>query len=281
MKIITTVREMQAEARRIRSAGRIIGFVPTMGFLHAGHLSLIRTAREKADIIVLSIYVNPTQFGPDEDLSRYPRDFDRDEEMARRAGVDILFYPSDSEIYPPGHRTFVEVEDITRRLCGASRPAHFRGVTTIVAKLFHAVQPHVAVFGQKDAQQAIVIRRMAKDLNFDVEIAVAPIVREPDGLAMSSRNTYLSPDERRDALALYESLRLAEERIRSGERNAGVIIESVAAHIRSKTHNRIDYVACVDAETLDPLETVSGRVLIALAVSTGRTRLIDNIILDV
>jgi pantoate--beta-alanine ligase len=279
MLIIQTIREMQAEADRLRSAGKRIGFVPTMGFLHEGHLSLIRVAKANSDVVVLSIFVNPLQFGPREDLSRYPRDFARDEAMAKKEGVDIIFNPSESEMYPDGYVTTVNVEGLTDVLCGASRPGHFRGVTTVVAKLFLAVKPHAAVFGQKDAQQVVVIRKMVRDLNIDLSIVVAPIVREPDGLAMSSRNVYLSPEERADALALSQSLQMAESMIRKGERKTETIIRAMEDLIRSRKNTRIDYIEIVDPDTLGPLATVESGALIAVAVFVGKTRLIDNMII--
>ena len=281
MKVIRTVKGMQAEAEKRRRAGQAIGFVPTMGYLHEGHLSLIRMARERADVVVVSIFVNPTQFGPDEDLARYPRDFARDERLAGEAGADIVFYPTEEEMYPDGYLTSVTVEEMTKTLCGASRPMHFRGVTTVCAKLFHAVKPHFAVFGQKDAQQAVVIRRMVRDLNFDMEIVVGPIVREADGLAMSSRNAYLSDEERQDARVLYESLRLAEAMVEKGERETAGIVEAVRNRIDAKAKTRIDYVSVVDPETLQPLDRIKDRALIALAVFVGKTRLIDNTVVDV
>jgi pantoate--beta-alanine ligase len=280
MMIIKTIHEMQAEADRLRSTGRRIGFVPTMGYLHEGHLSLIRVAKRHADAVGVSIFVNPTQFGPGEDLAKYPRDFERDERLCLNEGVDFLFYPSEAEMYPENYFTYVNVEEITDMLCGASRPGHFRGVTTVVAKLFHAVKPHSAVFGQKDAQQAAVIRRMARDLNFDIEILVAPIVREPDGLAMSSRNVTLSPAEREDALSLNRSLRMAEEMIRKGEWDSAKIVRAVRDMIESKKHARIDYVSVVDPDTFQPLDAVEAEALIAVAVYVGKTRLIDNILVN-
>ncbi len=276
MKIIRTVREMQTEADTLRQAGKKIGFVPTMGYLHEGHLSLIRIARSRADVVVVSIFINPTQFGPDEDLDQYPRDFTRDERLAEVSGTDIIFYPSKEEMYPLGYMTYVNVEEMTNTLCGASRPTHFRGVTTICTKLFLAVKPHFAVFGQKDAQQAVVIRRMVKDLNIDMDIIVGPIIREDDGLAKSSRNAYLSPDERQDALALNESLRIAEYLIAKGERKTEIIIQSVRDHIDARTQTRIDYIRIVHPETLYPLNKIEDRALIALAVFVGESRLIDN-----
>lgn len=281
MKVIKTIKEMQTEAEKLRHVSKIIGFVPTMGYLHEGHLSLIRIARKSADVVVISIYVNPTQFGLNEDLGKYPRDFERDERLAEKEGVDIIFYPSNEEVYPEGYLTYVTVEEITKILCGASRPVHFRGVTTICTKLFHAVKPHFAVFGQKDAQQAVVIQRMVKDLDFDMEIIVGPIVREEDGLAMSSRNNYLSPEERQDALSLYQSLRLAEDLVRKGEMNTRVIVEAMRKLIEKKKSTLIDYISIVHPETLRALHKIEDSALIALAVYVGNTRLIDNTIVKV
>ena len=281
MKTITSVREMQQTANRIREEGKRIALVPTMGYLHQGHLSLIRRAREKADVVVTSIYVNPTQFGPKEDFAAYPRDLAGDAALAEDAGNDFLFVPSDREMYPDGYQTFVKVEKLTIGLCGASRPTHFQGVTTIVAKLFNIVKPHVAIFGAKDAQQAIVIKRMAADLNFDMEIDVAPIVREPDGLAMSSRNAYLSSQERRVATVLYRSLLEAERRIKDGERDIQSIKRMMQDMIEATPASKTDYLEIVDAETLQPLEIITGEALIAIAVYIGKTRLIDNIRLRV
>jgi len=280
-RIIKTIRDMQAEADRIRSEGKTIGFVPTMGYLHEGHLSLMRIAREKADVVVLSIYVNPTQFGPNEDFENYPRDFERDEKLAAQEGVDIIFYPSNDEIYPDGFATTVHVSELTEGLCGASRPGHFDGVTTVCSKLFSAVKPHFAVFGQKDAQQALVIQRMVQDLNLDLDIEIAPIVRESDGLAMSSRNVYLDTEERISALSLNQSLKLAELLVQQGERKRTLIIAQMKELIESKTAIRIDYIEIVDAETLQPIDVLSGKVLIALAVFVGKIRLIDNILLNI
>jgi pantoate--beta-alanine ligase len=280
MKIIRDVKGMQAVAERLYREGKTVGFVPTMGYFHEGHLSLMRIARKQADVVVASIYVNPTQFGPNEDLDKYPRDFERDETLAEKEGVDILFYPDDSEMYPEGYLTYVKVHEITEILCGASRPTHFQGVTTICAKLFHIIKPHFAVFGQKDYQQAVVIRRMVRDLNFDLEIVLGPIVREKDGLAMSSRNTYLSAEGRKSALALCESLRMAEKMIQKGERSSKVLIESIRKHIQSKPFTKIDYVSIVHPETLQPLNRIEDCVVIVLAVFVGQTRLIDNAIIQ-
>jgi len=281
MKIITSVTEMQRLADRLRRDGKIIGLVPTMGYLHEGHLSLVREAKQRCDVAVMSIYVNPTQFAANEDLEAYPRDLERDVELAKTVGCDIVFHPQSREMYPDGYLTYVQVEEITRVLCGKSRPIHFRGVTTIVAKLFHIVKPHVAVFGQKDAQQAIVIRRMVDDLNFDVEIVVAPIVRERDGLAMSSRNTYLSPGQRNQAVALNQALFMAKEEIEEGERDSAALKKIIRTRLSQLPESEIDYIEIVDARNLRPIKKLSGEVLIALAVKIGTTRLIDNFLIEV
>ncbi|MCR4438419.1 MAG: pantoate--beta-alanine ligase [bacterium] len=281
VQLVRKVRDMQLQAERWRQEGRLVGLVPTMGYLHEGHLSLIRIARERSDVVVTSIFVNPTQFAPHEDYQRYPRDLPRDMALAEQAGCDVIFHPSVEEMYPAGYLTYVEVEKITGVLCGRSRPTHFRGVTTVVAKLFNIVKPHVAVFGQKDAQQALVVRRMAQDLNFDLEIVVAPIVREPDGLAMSSRNSYLSPEERRQAVVLSKALQRASELVAAGERSAARLVMEMEAVIRTAPSARVDYVAVVDAQTLEEVEQLRGQVLIALAVWIGSTRLIDNVMVEV
>jgi len=281
MKIITAVAEMQRTAESLRNSGKRIGFVPTMGFLHDGHLSLVREAEKHADVTVMSIFVNPTQFGPHEDFEDYPRDFERDVTLAQSVGCDIIFYPDRHEMYPDPYLTYVTVEKLTSVLCGASRPTHFRGVTTIVAKLFNIVKPHVAVFGQKDAQQAIVIKRMTADLNFDIKIIVAPIVREPDGLAMSSRNTYLLPHQRQQAVVLYQSLQLARKMIDQGERDAKVIQQAMRSLIEQQPDAQIDYIELVDTTNLAPVQHLQGEVLIALAVKIGKPRLIDNIIVTI
>ncbi|HET7152280.1 MAG TPA: pantoate--beta-alanine ligase, partial [Candidatus Kapabacteria bacterium] len=231
MTIITSIREMQEHSAAARLSQKRIGVVPTMGYLHEGHLSLVRAAKATCDLVIMTIFVNPTQFAPNEDLARYPRDFTRDTELAAGSGVDVIFAPTADEMYPPGYDVYIALEKLGTVLEGEFRPTHFRGVLTVVAKLFNITQPNVAVFGQKDAQQAVVIRRMARDLNFDIDIVIAPIVREPDGLAMSSRNVYLSPTERVQALALSRSLKLAEEMIANGERDAKKILNSLSAHI--------------------------------------------------
>jgi pantoate--beta-alanine ligase len=283
MRIISKVKEMQKVADELRKEGKIIGVVPTMGYLHEGHLSLIRLAKEKSDVVITTIFVNPLQFAPNEDYDRYPRDFERDVKLAQSAGCDIIFHPSVEEMYPQNFLTYVEVDKLTKVLEGEFRPTHFRGVTTVVAKLFNITKPHIAVFGQKDAQQALIIKQMVRDLNFDIEIIVAPIVREPDGLAMSSRNVYLSDSERKDATVLYESLKLAEKLIENGERNSKNIILKMEELIKSKPTAKIDYIAIVEPETLEKVETLSEgkEYLIALAVRIGSTRLIDNTIVKI
>jgi pantoate--beta-alanine ligase len=278
MKIVETISRMSTLVKIAKKEGKTIGFVPTMGYLHEGHLSLARAAKKHTDVVVMSIFVNPLQFGPNEDLSKYPRDFKRDEEMARLAGVDILFYPSEKEMYPEGYSTYVEVKGLSETLCGLSRPGHFKGVATIVAKLFGIVRPDIAYFGQKDAQQVAVIRKMASDLNMAIEIMAMPIVREKDGLAMSSRNSYLSESERKDASVLHQSLLKAESMIRSGEKDSKKLIRTVESMIRQKPSARIDYIAVVNEKDFKDMDTITGNSLVALAVFIGKTRLIDNII---
>jgi pantoate--beta-alanine ligase len=268
-------------AKKARRASQKIGFVPTMGYLHEGHLSLIRKARSLSQLVVVSLFVNPTQFGPNEDYGSYPRDVSRDTKLSQKAGCDILFMPAAEEVYPRGFCSYVEVENLTQGLCGASRPHHFRGVTTVVTKLFNIIRPHLAVFGQKDAQQALVIRRMVRDLNQDVEIVIAPTVREPDGLAMSSRNEYLTPEERAEAPVLYQALRWARSQIEGGERGVENLIKGMSRMIGKKKTAEIDYVSVVDVEQLKPLERVEGGVLIALAVKFRQARLIDNLIIQI
>jgi pantoate--beta-alanine ligase len=282
MKIIQKINEMQVEAERLRQEGKKIGVVPTMGYLHEGHAALIRRARELADTVITTIFVNPAQFGPGEDLERYPRNFERDQKIASAAGTDIIFHPDAADMYPPGYQTYVEVEGVSKVLEGKFRPTHFRGVTTVVAKLLLATKPHVAVFGQKDAQQAYIVRRMVRDLNFDVDIVVAPIVREVDGLAMSSRNTYLTLDQRSKAKVLYESLTHAENLVRGGERSVSKIKQEMERIIQRAHEARIDYIAFVKPETFTEVEVIEPpEVLVALAVRFGATRLIDNIIVSV
>ncbi len=279
MKIIRSVSEMQHEAELLRVAGRTIALVPTMGYLHAGHESLMREARRSADVVVLSIFVNPTQFGPSEDFSRYPRDVERDKAIAAGAGVDVVFLPDAPDVYPDEYSVYVEEEEVTRILEGKIRPTHFRGVTTIVAKLFNICKPHIAVFGQKDAQQAFIVGKMIRDLNFDVKMIVAPIVRESDGLAMSSRNVYLSKDDRTRAIVLYESLKFAEREVQQGESTVGKIRESMDRMIRSKGSPVVDYIAFLDPERFREIDRITiPAVLVALAARFGGTRLIDNLI---
>jgi pantoate--beta-alanine ligase len=279
MRIVSSVRQMQAVSLRFRREGRRIGFVPTMGFLHEGHLSLMKRATQASDRLVVSIFVNPIQFGPGEDLAAYPRDPKRDRRLCRKAGVDVLFCPSRRDMYASDHTVYVEETRLSAGLCGASRPGHFRGVATVVAKLFNAVLPDAAVFGQKDAQQAAVIERMTRDLNFPVRIIVAPTVREPDGLAMSSRNAYLSKEERGRAACLCRALRLAERLHKGGERDAGRLVRAAREVLRSAGPVRIEYIEAVDRRTLEPVSRIRGDVLLALAVRIGRTRLIDNTVL--
>ncbi|NQU08554.1 MAG: pantoate--beta-alanine ligase [Candidatus Abyssubacteria bacterium] len=276
MKIVRDPAKMQALADKMRREGLRIGLVPTMGFLHEGHASLIRAAAKQTDAVVLSIFVNPTQFGPDEDLDAYPRDFERDEQIAVSEGADCIFYPTPDNMYGPGYQTYVTVERLTRSHCGASRSVHFRGVATVCAKLFNVVLPHKAFFGQKDYQQCAVIRRMVKDLNMNLEIVVVPTVRESDGLAMSSRNAYLSPGQRKEALCLFEALQLAKDMAKSGESDAKKIVAAMRGYIEGRPSARIDYVSVADADTLEELDTITGRAVALLAVFIGKTRLIDN-----
>ena len=281
MKIIRSPKRMQRVAAALRAEGRRIGFVPTMGYLHDGHLSLVRRSRAECDLTVMSIYVNPLQFGPQEDFARYPRDEKRDVRLAHAAGVEYLFIPQQDDMRPEGFSTAVTVAGISETMCGASRPGHFRGVATIVAKLFTIVSPHRAYFGQKDAQQVAVITRMARDLSFPVAIRVLPIVREKDGLAMSSRNAYLSPQEREDARVLYQTLCRARDLIMQGERHAAVLRRAMKRLINTIDSATIDYIAVVDSDRCMPRTIVSGKTLIALAVYIGNVRLIDNIIVNI
>lgn len=260
-------------------AGKTIAFVPTMGWLHEGHLALMREGRRHGDALVASIFVNPAQFGPAEDFEAYPRDLDRDMKLAESLGVDILFAPHARAMYGKAYQTYVDLEKLPGHLCGLSRPGHFRGVATVVTKLFNIVRPQVAIFGQKDYQQLAVIRRMVRDLNLDIRIIGVPTVRESDGLAMSSRNTYLSENERRSALSVFQSLQQARESVAEGIRDASTLIQRASEFIGSQPHVKMDYVAVCDPETLEAVERVEGPTLMALAVRVGKTRLIDNIIL--
>jgi pantoate--beta-alanine ligase len=282
MKTISSLMEMQATANQLCRAGRKIGFVPTMGYLHAGHLSLIKAAREQCDSVIVSVFVNPTQFAPNEDFAQYPRDVARDAALASEAGVDFFFIPETVEMYPDGYSTFVTVEGLSSLLEGAVRPTHFRGVTTVVLKLLELTKPHVMYLGQKDVQQCAVLRRMARDLNLDVIISICPTVRESDGLAMSSRNVYLSPEDRRDVPILHRSLRDAAERIHSGVLDCLQIRAGMEALLSSVPHASPDYIAIIDGETLQPIATIDKhrQTIIALAVRFGATRLIDNAIID-
>jgi pantoate--beta-alanine ligase len=278
MQIVRTVAEMRAALRSLRSKGLIIGLVPTMGALHAGHLSLVRAAREQCDAVVVSIFVNPTQFGPSEDFSKYPRTFNTDRKLLEEEKVDILFAPGVDEMYPSGSTTFVTVEEIGDRLDGASRPGHFRGVATVVAKLFHIVEPDKTYFGQKDAAQVAVLRRMVRDLNFPLELIACPTVREPDGLAMSSRNRYISSEDRTHALALSKTLFRTEQRIAAGIFTAQTLIDDAVAALAAEPHIRLDYFRIVDPDTLVDVEDIRNGALIAVAAFVGTTRLIDNIL---
>jgi pantoate--beta-alanine ligase len=281
MDVIDNIDEMQAIAEEHRRRGDTIGFVPTMGALHEGHLSLVRLAKAKAPWVVVSVFVNPTQFGPGEDFEKYPRDLERDARLLEAEGCDLIFTPTAHAMYPLGHRTRVAVDELQDTLCGRSRPGHFDGVATVVLKLFNIVQPDIAVFGQKDAQQLVIIRRMVKDLDLKVEIIAAPTVREPDGLAASSRNEYLSSEEREQATCLYRALGRAEELFGEGERNAGRVIEEMNRIIEAESRADPEYVSIVDPVTLADLETIEDEALVALAVRFGETRLIDNVHLRV
>lgn len=279
MKVIKTVAEMQQYANEARLAGKKIGLVPTMGYLHEGHMSLVDKARFENSVVVVSIFVNPTQFAPNEDLAAYPKDFEADRKKCQEASVDVIFYPDEKEMYPNIHLTWVDVDVITKKLCGKTRPTHFRGVATVVAKLFNIIKPNKAYFGQKDYQQSLVIIKMVKDLNFDVKIVTCPIVREKDGLAMSSRNKYLSSDERKEAVVLYQSLERAKWIITEGEKRAATIKFEMKQMIQ-KTSGEIEYIEVLNAKNLDNLDIIKGKVLVALAVKFGKARLIDNIVID-
>ena len=276
MKIISSIREMQAFSESARNSGQKISFVPTMGYFHDGHLSLMREGRKRADCLAISIYVNPTQFGPSEDFEKYPRDFDRDKGLAGDVGVDVIFYPENTEMYPEHYQTYVNVENVTENLCGMSRPGHFRGVTTVCAKLFNIVKPHYAIFGEKDFQQLAAIKRMVLDLNMDLDIIGMPIVRESDGLAMSSRNVYLKEDERKAALSLSRSLNIAKDMYDRGERDVASILAEVRKYIERHLHANIDYAKICDTTTLKDVKHIEGESVLALAVKISKTRLIDN-----
>ncbi len=280
MQIITSVPEMQHYSDKSRVNGNKIAVVPTMGYLHEGHLSLIRLAKQLSDLVITTIFVNPTQFSPEEDFEKYPRDLNRDISLCTSAGCDVVFAPDVAAMYNNNFLTYVSVDNITNKLEGIFRPAHFKGVTTVVAKLFNITKPHIAVFGQKDAQQVAVIKKMVKDLNFDIQIIVGPTIREADGLAMSSRNIYLTNGERKDASVLYKSLKLAEEEIKKGENSIEKIKAKMTDLILSKPNFKIDYISFNDAETLEELATITQTpVLISLAARIGKVRLIDNCII--
>ncbi len=279
LNIYATIEEMRAACRALRQEGKRLGFVPTMGALHEGHLSLVRAAKAACDVVAVSIFVNPAQFGPNEDLAKYPRPFERDRELLEKEGVELLFAPPVAEMYPPGAMTWINVEKLSDKLDGGSRPGHFRGVTTVVAKLFHIVEPDEAFFGQKDAAQVAIVRRMVWDLNLPVEITACPIVREADGLAMSSRNAYLAPQQRKQALVLHRSLMRVKRMAEQGERRAAALIAAAREEFAGEPAARLDYVEVVDPNSLDPVNDVARGALVAVAAWVGGTRLIDNILL--
>jgi pantoate--beta-alanine ligase len=280
MKVFPSIDEMRAASRAARREGKSLGLVPTMGALHEGHLSLVRAAKAQCDLVAASIFVNPLQFGPNEDLAKYPRTLDRDRELLEQEGVDFIFAPSVEEMYPAGAVTHVTVEGLSDKLCGRSRPGHFRGVTTVVSKLFNIVEPDRAFFGQKDAAQSTIIRRMVRDLNIPVQVVVCPIVREPDGLAMSSRNAYLDAQQRKSALVLYRSLMAVQARFEQGERKVHALIEAGRQAFSQEPSVRLDYFEIVDPEMLDPVDDLSHPSLVAVAAFVDTTRLIDNIVLQ-
>jgi pantoate--beta-alanine ligase len=279
MRTCTTIEDMRSACRAARRQNRRLGLVPTMGALHEGHLSLVRAANARCDVVAVSIFVNPAQFGPNEDLAKYPRTFERDCDLLAKENVDLIFAPSVEEMYPRGAVTWVTVEELSNRLDGRSRPGHFRGVTTVVSKLFHIIEPDVAFFGQKDAAQVAIVRRMVRDLDIPVEIVACPTVREPDGLAMSSRNAYLNPEQRKQALVLHRSLMRVQKLAVEGERNAAKLIAAAHDEFASDPSVRIDYFEIVNTDRLDPVEDVSKGALVAVAAYIGTTRLIDNILL--
>jgi pantoate--beta-alanine ligase len=280
MQVINSINEMQALAISLRSKGQFLGLVPTLGYLHQGHLSLVETAKTRADKVVVSIFVNPTQFGANEDYSSYPRDLEHDLSLCRESGVDVVFVPAMEDMYPSGYSTYVVEENISKVMCGISRPHHFRGVTTVVAKLFNVVRPDMAVFGQKDAQQAAIIRRMCKDLHFCIDIEISPTVREADGLAMSSRNKYLSPIQRNEAAVIPQALQMAKKMVESGVKSTDRVIAEVTHSLSTKRRLRVIYVCIADRDTMEPMrEIVPGRSLLALATWVDEVRLIDNVIL--
>ena len=280
MKVVSTIEEVRACVKTWRKEGKSIGFVPTMGYLHEGHGSLIQKARENNDKVVVSIFVNPMQFGPTEDLASYPRDLEKDSAFCASLGADLIFHPAPEEMYQEGFCSYVDMDVLTKELCGLSRPVHFRGVCTVVSKLFHIVMPDRAYFGQKDAQQLAIIRSMVKDLNMDLEIVGCPIIREADGLAKSSRNTYLSQEERKAALCLSRSIRLGQSLVEQGETNAKKVLEAMKVEIQKEPLAKIDYIKCVNGLTMQQVETIKAPILVAMAVYIGKTRLIDNFIVE-
>lgn len=281
LKIVRTIKDIRQLVAQARARRKRIALVPTMGYLHQGHLSLVEEARRRAGLVVVSIFVNPLQFGPNEDLDRYPRDLSGDRKKLGRAGADVIFYPDPAEMYPEGFQTFVEVSKVTRDFCGASRPGHFRGVATVVCKLFNIVQPDLAIFGEKDYQQLVTIKRMVQDLNLQVEIVGMPTVREEDGLAMSSRNTYLSPEQRKKAATIYRALSKAERLLQEGERDAAEIAACALDLLRDEPDIQVEYVAVVDPQTMERILQVEDEAILMVAVHIGSTRLIDNIWLRV
>lgn len=280
IKVLSTVDETRAQVKEWKKQGLTVGLVPTMGFLHEGHQSLIKKAVEENDKVVVSVFVNPIQFAPNEDLETYPRDLESDKKLCDSTGADLIFHPTPDEMYPGGFSTHIQMDNLTKELCGKTRPNHFGGVCTVVGKLFNIVKPDKAYFGQKDAQQLAIIKRMVRDLNFDLEVVGCPIIREPDGLAKSSRNTYLSADERKAALILSKSIELGKELVASGEKNAQTIIKAMTDKINTEPLARIDYVNVVDALNIEPIDVIKGETLVAIAVYIGKTRLIDNFIIS-
>ena len=276
MEIFNSVKDMQNKANLLRQQGQKIAFVPTMGYFHEGHLDLMREGRKRGDYLVVSIYVNPTQFAPTEDLGKYPRNFERDRDMADQVGVDGIFFPDNAGMYPPHYQTYVDVEGVTKNLCGASRAGHFRGVATVCAKLFNIVKPHVTIFGKKDFQQLVTIKTMLRDLNMDIEVIGMPTTREHDGLAMSSRNVYLSEEERKSALCLSRSLALAKRLFEAGETDAVKVLDQVGKYIESHPYTAIDYVKISYVDSIEETNVVGNDTFIAMAVKVGKTRLIDN-----
>ncbi|MFH1413861.1 MAG: pantoate--beta-alanine ligase [Candidatus Omnitrophota bacterium] len=280
MKVIRSVKKMAALSKKYKGRGESIGFVPTMGALHKGHISLIRNAHKGCDLVVVSIFVNPAQFSPKEDFRRYPRNLMADTNICKREGVDIIFFPDAGEMYPKNYKTYLEVDDLSQVLCGKFRPGHFRGVATVLTKLFNIVNPDFAYFGQKDALQAIITKRLVDDLNIPVKIKILPIIREMDGLAMSSRNIYLSRVQREEAAVLYQALRIAGSLIKKGNRSSKEIIRRMRLLILKKKTARIQYVSIFDLKEFKPVKRIKGRILIALAVFFGKMRLIDNVIIN-